>query len=48
MARPAIDPTARGRIQALLEHIRDKDERGWRSCTVTLRKGGGFAMDVRD
>jgi hypothetical protein len=46
--RPAIDQTAHGRIQALLEHIRDKDERGWRTCTVTLRKGGGFAMDVRD
>jgi len=43
----AVDPAAQGRIQALLERIRDEDERGWRACTVTLRKGGGFSMDLR-
>lgn len=45
--RPAVDPIAHDRIQALLERIRDQDERGWRACTVTLRKGGGFSMDLR-
>jgi hypothetical protein len=45
-----IDPMAQADIQALLELIRDKtmteDERRWRSCEVTLRKGGRFQMDV--
>ena len=45
-----IEPMAQGQIQELLELIRDKtvgeDKRRWRSCAVTLRKGGRFQMDV--
>ena len=37
-------------IRRLLEDIRDnpgeQGVRGWRRCTVTLRKGGRFEMDV--
>ena len=46
----ALDPLAQGHIQELLEEIRAKtireNEGPWRKCTVTLRKGGRFAMDV--
>ena len=45
-----IDPISQSRIHELLELIRDKgaegDPRRWRTCEVTLRKGGRFAMDV--
>ena len=45
-----IDPISHSRIHELLELIRDKgaegDPRRWRTCEVTLRKGGRFAMDV--
>lgn len=45
-----IDPMAHGHIHDILALIREKtpteDERRWRSCTVILRKGGRFQMDV--
>lgn len=45
-----IDPMSQGRIHELLELIREKgaegDQRRWRKCEVTLRKGGRFQMDV--
>ena len=47
----ALDPTARTRIREMLEQIRDKtpseDQRLWHKCTVILRKGGRFQMDVQ-
>ena len=45
--RPDLDAEAREGIEALLEAVRERDGGGWRECTVTLRKGGHFAMDVR-
>ena len=45
-----LDAAARGRIVELLARIRDttlrEDEGPWRGCTVILRKGGRFQMDV--
>ena len=47
-----IDPMAQADVQALLERIRDatvrEEEAGrrWQRCTVILRKGGRFQMDV--
>ena len=46
-----IDPVASDQIRTLLETIRDggtEGERSWRRCTVTLRKGGGFSLDIHD
>ena len=48
---PSIDPMAQADIQTLLERIREstlteEDQRRWNRCTVTLRKGGHFRMDV--
>lgn len=48
---PRIDPMAQADIQGLLERIREStlredDQRRWKRCTVTLRKGGRFQMDV--
>ena len=45
--RPDIDAEARERIATLLEEVRERDGGGWSECTVTLRKGGHFAMDIR-
>ena len=46
----AIDPAAQVRIRELLAEVRDKgvgeDGRRWRKCTIVLRKGGRFQMDV--
>ncbi len=46
----AVDPLAQAHIQELLEEIRAKtvreNEGPWHKCSVTLRKGGRFAMDV--
>ena len=45
-----IAPEAEAEIRQILQHIRETtpDEQGrvWRGCTVTLRKGGRFQMDV--
>ena len=46
-SRPELGAEARGRIVALLEEVRERDGGGWSECTVTLRKGGHFAMDIR-
>lgn len=44
------DPVAKVRLVQLLEQIRAKmsaeGEPRWRKCTVVLRKGGHFRMDV--
>ena len=50
-AEQAIDPMAQADIQSLLERIREgsigeEEKRRWNRCTVTLRKGGRFQMDV--
>ena len=45
--RPDLSAEARDAIVALLEEVRGRDGGGWSECTVTLRKGGHFAMDVR-
>lgn len=49
---PGLDDAARGEIEAALHEIRDaqaaEDGKAWRTCTVTLIKGGGFHMDVGD
>ena len=42
-----LDPAARERIDSLLEEVRARDGGDWSECTVTLRKGGHFSMDVR-
>jgi hypothetical protein len=39
---------ARDGLLARLEHIRAAEGRDWTSCTVTLSRGGGFAMEVAD
>jgi hypothetical protein len=50
-AAPALDAEARAAIGAALAEVRaamaEADGKSWRSCTVTLAAGGGFAMDVR-
>jgi hypothetical protein len=50
-AAPALDVDARAAIAAALAEVRaamaEADGKSWRSCTVTLVAGGGFAMDVR-
>ena len=33
-------------LRGIREAMAEKDGRLWRSCTVTLKQGGGFAMDV--
>ena len=47
----AIDSAAEARIGELLGLIRDKTARDdgsrWHKCTVILRKGGQFQMDVQ-
>jgi hypothetical protein len=48
---PALGAEARAAIGAALAEVRaamaEADGKSWRSCTVTLAAGGGFAMDVR-
>lgn len=48
---PPLDADARAAIEAALSEVRaamaEADGKSWRSCTVTLAAGGGFAMDVR-
>lgn len=48
---PALDADARAAIKAALGEVRaamaEADGKSWRSCTVTLVAGGGFAIDVR-
>lgn len=50
-AAPALDADARAAIAAALAEVRaamaEADGKSWRSCTVTLVAGGGFAIDVR-
>ncbi|HEV7661309.1 MAG TPA: hypothetical protein VGO55_15830 [Allosphingosinicella sp.] len=50
-AAPALDADARAAIAAALVEVRaamaEADGKSWRSCTVTLVAGGGFAIDVR-
>jgi hypothetical protein len=50
-AAPALDADARAAIAAALAEVRaamaEADGKSWRSCTVTLVAGGGFALDVR-
>ena len=44
-----LDAGARDEIRALLEEVHAGSEpggRAWRRCVVTLRKGGGFQMDI--
>lgn len=47
---PVLDEADRVDIRAALTEVRHvmgrEDGRIWRSCTVTLTKGGGFALDV--
>ncbi|MDQ8755654.1 hypothetical protein RCO27_05380 [Sphingosinicella sp. LHD-64] len=49
---PGLDDAARAEIEAALHDVRDaqaaEDGKTWRTCTVTLIKGGGFTMDVGD
>jgi hypothetical protein len=49
---PGLDDAAHAEIEAALHDIRDaqaaEDGKAWRTCTVTLIKGGGFHMDVGD
>lgn len=49
---PGLDDGARAEIRAALHDVRDvqaaEDGKAWRTCTVTLIKGGGFQMDVGD
>ncbi len=49
---PGLDDAARAEIEAALHDVRDaqaaEDGKAWRTCTVTLIKGGGFHMDVGD
>ena len=33
-------------LRGIRKAMAEKDGRLWRSCTVTLKQGGGFAMDV--
>jgi hypothetical protein len=48
---PPLDSAGVHDIHVVLDGIREKmaaaDGRRWRSCTVTLVAGGGFAMDVK-
>jgi hypothetical protein len=48
---PALDADGRAAIAAALSEVRaamaEADGKSWRSCTVTLAAGGGFAIDVR-
>ena len=50
--KPALGEPARHAILAALGEVREamaaQDGKPWRSCTVTLVAGGGFAMDVAD
>ena len=45
-----LDAVAKLRLVQLLGHIRDKmsgeGDALWRKCTIVLRKGGRFQMDV--
>jgi hypothetical protein len=44
-----LDAAVQDEIRALLEEIHTASEpggRAWRRCVVTLRKGGGFLMDI--
>jgi hypothetical protein len=48
--RPHIGPEARAALIAPLDAVRAAmaaaDGKAWRTCTVTLTKGGGFTIDV--
>lgn len=49
---PPIGEAARDALAEALNAVRDAqaavDGKAWRTCTVTLRAGGGFDMDVGD
>jgi hypothetical protein len=47
-AAPPLHKFARDDLQARLTSLREEEGREWKSCTVTLTRGGGFTMDVAD
>lgn len=47
-AAPPLHKFARDDLAARLVSLREEEGREWKSCTVTLSRGGGFAMDVGD
>lgn len=47
-AAPPLLKFARDELRARLASLREEEGREWKSCTVTLVRGGGFTMDVAD
>lgn len=47
-AAPPVLRLARDELAARLVSLREEEGREWKSCTVTLVRGGGFTMDVGD
>lgn len=45
---PPLLKFARDDLHARLISLREEEGRDWKSCTITLVRGGGFTMEVGD